>query len=223
MNTKKHNFYIYVAFSSSKLINNLHHVIASSYFKTYNESLDFETIIRRLDFLKARKLIIINVNTDDIETKTEKIGDSFNTDFIVYNISYKNFFKKETLDFLLLKNHNNSRFMIFHFETQTWSNLLLNFRRFDIIVSGGSNTKRHILSPIQLRLAQFIVCLEGISSSGVVESFKLDLKSSTRIGIDFTTKEVKECMPLLEKDFNEVESSKPISNNNKSGNNKYEK
>jgi hypothetical protein len=216
-NENKNNFFIYVAFSSSNLINNLHHIIASSYFKFYTESLDFESIFKRLEFLKARRLIIINVINADCKNKFDKYNHDYNTQFAVYNISHKEFFTKEALNLLLLKNHNNSRFMIFHFENQTWANLLLNFRRFDIIVSGGSNTKRHILSPIQLRLAQFIVCLEGISSSGVVESFKLDLKSSTRMGIDLTKKEIKDSMPLIE-DFKTVEDlNKQSSDNNTYG------
>lgn len=217
MNKNKNNFYIYVAFSSSKIINNLHHIIASSYFKFYTESLDFESIFKRLEFLKARKLIIINVINGDFKTKFDEYNHSFNTQFAVFNISHKDFFTKESLNILLLKNHNNSRFMIFHFENQTWANLLLNFRRFDIIVSGGSNTKRHILSPIQLRLAQFIVCLEGFSSSGVVESFKLDLKSSTRMGIDLTKKRIKEYTPLIEEEETkrvELESSNKQSSDN---------
>jgi len=220
MNKNKNNFYIYVAFSSSKIINNLHHVIASSYFKFYTESLDFDSILKRLEFLKVRKLIIINVINNDFKSKIDKFSHSFNTEFAIYNISRKDFFTKKILNLLLLKNHDNSRFMIFHFENQTWANLLLNFRRLDIIVSGGSNTKRHIISPVQLRLAQFIVCLEGFSSSGVVESFKLDLKSSTRMGIDLTTKEIKESMPFIEEDFKKVEledSNKQSSDNNTYG------
>ena len=86
MNKNKNNFFIYVAFSSSNFINNLHHIIDSSYFKFYTESLDFESIFKRLEFLKARRLIIINVINADCENKFDKYNHVYNTQFAVYNI-----------------------------------------------------------------------------------------------------------------------------------------
>jgi hypothetical protein len=50
-----------------------------------------------------------------------------------------------------------------------------------IISSGGSNTKKHILSPIQLRLARFILAMSDNSGKDVANSFHFEETQITRI------------------------------------------
>lgn len=55
--------------------------------------------------------------------------------------------------------------MIFIFENKSWQEMIINFRLHNLNIRGGSNTLRDIYSPIQLRLAKFITCVNGMSSS----------------------------------------------------------
>jgi hypothetical protein len=48
---------------------------------------------------------------------------------------------------------------------------------FNIIVSSGSNSKKYILSPIQLRLARFIIAISDFSGSEVEDSFHFERES----------------------------------------------
>jgi hypothetical protein len=49
---------------------------------------------------------------------------------------------------------------------------------FRIAASGGSNAKRHILSPIQLRLARFIIAISDYSGAEVATSFHIEQLTS---------------------------------------------
>src|ERR1700721_1137133 len=63
----------------------------------------------------------------------------------------------------------------------------------NIGISGGLTSKRHILSPIELRLAQFITCLNDIRKTKVNYSFHTETeKYSIRPILDFTKKKAKE-------------------------------
>jgi hypothetical protein len=71
-----------------------------------------------------------------------------------------------------------------------WQEILFQFRLNNITVSGGSTTKRHILSPVQLRLSQFITFTLGINHSNVIDSFKIANDKNLSMPIyDLTSKE----------------------------------
>src|ERR1700721_985268 len=59
----------------------------------------------------------------------------------------------------------------------------------NIGISGGLTSKRHILSPVELRLAQFITCLNDIRKTKVNYSFHTETeKYFIRPILDFTKK-----------------------------------
>lgn len=70
----------------------------------------------------------------------------FNNDFIQTNI-----FKKP----LTIDNK------IFIFRNYDWELLKKEFKKFNYSLSGGSLTYRHLLTPPHMRLAHFLICLEG--------------------------------------------------------------
>jgi hypothetical protein len=78
-----------------------------------------------------------------------------------------------------------------------------------VILTGGSNTKKHILSPIQLRLARFLIALLSGGGSDVANSFHSD-RVKGRAKVDFTTNEVKEKrlkhLALIDKENREAEA-----------------
>ena len=55
-------------------------------------------------------------------------------------------------------------FIIYKFEETTWFEIKRQFKLLNLNIGGGSNVKRHIFSPLQLKLAIFIICLEKSNS-----------------------------------------------------------
>ena len=71
-------------------------------------------------------------------------------DYKIISISYYEFF--EQADFIkniFLKNKIELRKCIFIFKNRALVEITTKFKTFNIIISGGSNTKRHMLSPNQ--------------------------------------------------------------------------
>jgi hypothetical protein len=60
-----------------------------------------------------------------------------------------------------------------HFNGFYWSEVVSAFRNHGVILSGGTTTKRHILSPNQLRLSQLLSCQEGSKLGENIKSFYL--------------------------------------------------
>jgi len=56
-------------------------------------------------------------------------------------------------------------------------------------ISGGSNTKKYLLSPLQHRLSQFLICVFGAeSSSEIITSFHKPINVEDKKDIDYSTK-----------------------------------
>lgn len=75
---------------------------------------------------------------------------------------------------------------VFMFEGLSYQEIATLFKRHKIIISGGSPTKRHMLSFLQLRLSRFIL---SITTAGVVNSYHITDKEDRRTGSDLTLKE----------------------------------
>jgi hypothetical protein len=54
--------------------------------------------------------------------------------------------------------------------------LVNRFKKLDIVLSGGSTVKRHLLSPIHMRLSRFLLILEGyqVSFDKTIDSFQIN-------------------------------------------------
>lgn len=94
----------------------------------------------------------------------------------VININSKIFFtEKYTNEMFLDKDYDwNSK--IFVFDDTPWNSLVNKFKSLGISLSGGSTVKRHLLSPIHMRLSRFLLILEGHEKSYIrtIDSYKLN-------------------------------------------------
>jgi hypothetical protein len=109
---------------------------------------------------------------------------------MLFNFPAELFFSTGNIEKVLIKNKNINQF-IFLFKNRDYGDIVANLALFNIIISGGSNTKNHILSPIQLRLARFLIAILPLTGSDVANSFHSDRRNKNA-GFDFTTKEAKE-------------------------------
>jgi len=147
-------------------------------------------LAKRLEMVYDSSLKIVNINNDITKFSISKVGDSFSKDFTILNFSNELFFNTDNLAHILIKNKNINQF-IFMFKDREYGDIVANLALFNIIISGGSNTKKHILSPIQLRLARFLIAILPLTGTTVANSFH-SYRKDKNAGFDFTTKEAKE-------------------------------
>jgi len=146
--------------------------------------------------------------------------DNFETFFRRMEYSYLKKIIKDTVDNKKLPNH-----LIFIFEETSWFEILAYFRKQNIIVSGGSTTKRHILSPIDIRLSQFFISVFRGKCTEIINSFHYDkLELVTRARIDMTDIAVKEVYDNNNNNnnkINKIEVESSVNEKNKKNSTSY--
>jgi len=195
MNNNNNNktFSTIISFSFPRLIKGSYNIIASSHylgtiFEPYRDTPDM--LAKRLETFFDSTLKIVIIANDLTKLSTSKIGDSISNDFMIFNFPSELFFSTISIEEILIKNKSIHQ-CIFIFKDRDYRDIVSNLALFNIIVSGGSNTKKHILSPIQLRLARFLIAIYPMTGSNVANSFHPDRIGKTS-GYDWTTKKAKE-------------------------------
>lgn len=209
-------FYSVIAFTSPKLNNNNNNYnsIVSSHYLTLplEFPINSQKMSDKLDNVYTNKLKIIAIEDHTKDSKCYKIGHSFTNDYIIFSIVSSEFFSKEGIDTYLINNKNINH-SIFMFRNLDYREIVTNLALFNIIISGGSNSKKHILSPIQLRLARFIIAINNSNGSEVANSFHFD-RDTGKPQVDWTKKENKSLVSKL----TEEQKKKFIENNYKENN-----
>lgn len=159
MSTKKYYIKVFDDYSSDKIT------------YTIMDISDNSEIIARLANLYTKKLIIMFISDLKIANiKPIEIKNSLNLKLIKHHIYIRKIFIDDLI-YNLIQRPEILKNTIFIFKNATSKSVVLGFRSFDIIISGGSVCKRHLLSPIQLRLARFIIAIKEESEKGVVNTF----------------------------------------------------
>lgn len=185
-------FYTSIVFTKPLLKNNeFYSSIASSHLLYGIESFNIKNdlLSEKLDIIYKDKLKLIIIDKGFKQIEESKLGNSIKNDFTEFDIPFEEFFSDEGIKNLLInnKNINNS---IFLFRGLDYHDITTNLAIFKINVSGGSNTKKHLLSPVQLRLARFIIAISTHSGLEVSGSFHYNrIKNQSRI--DWTRKELR--------------------------------
>lgn len=145
-------------------------------------------IIHNTDNLKVLNLntyYLLNLLGNHIHSLKKKILTSPNVKadldlnhFI--KILILNRFMKDNIDYKNNLSHYN---VIFIFNNITWSNIVYMFYIKNIIVYGGSGSRRHLLSTVQSNLVRFISLLDNfnINNSMIHESFTTESSSNAYI------------------------------------------
>jgi|SRR5882757_2025040 len=195
-NTKSSLPFTFVAFSLATGNNEYRKLIASTYFVKSFENFDINKFTSRVYLFNKISnersfFIFVHVTNDLVESKLSSYGfTNSSIELYVYKVSFKNFFNDCFIIKNLLQYSKYSNRIIYGFENKIWGNIVVNFRFNKIIISGGSNTKRHFLSPVHMRLSQFITCVEGLEQGGVFESFHDFDKDKTSIMLDYSSKKI---------------------------------
>lgn len=106
-------------------------------------------------------------------------------------INFERFFSLETLNYLFEENKEKSYEYIFFFENLNWKEICGYFFSCGIDISGGSNNKKHLLSPLQLKLSLFLSCVYGGSQASieVKNSFHLPISDENKKELNYSIKE----------------------------------
>lgn len=176
------------------------HLIASTYFVDRTLIISYDDLFYNIGVLNLKRITIYHIQ--------EQIGNeckSFNDEFIgVYYVSYEHF-----ANFISSSDFNfdfNNRYCLFIFYGLSWGEIVLKFKQdLDITVSGGSNVKRHLLSPVQARLTSYMIALFNLNCLEVFRHNRFNILDknqylpyfdfSNKSNINFTKEGIKTTVP----------------------------
>ena len=140
-------------------------------------SWDINKLSQRLHIMGFESVVIWNITNDkpynqEISYGKIEANDGTPCELIIVSITMSQLFENETFSELFLKSSKHRTVNHYlYFNNFSWLEVISMFRKNKIILSGGSNTKRHLLSTTEYRLAQFIACHDGARISNVSQSF----------------------------------------------------
>lgn len=147
----------------------------------------------RMHILGLRNFNLVIINDDLIGYKKSNIGNNLlnvNCSLTAHYINTDTFFSLKSFDFFFNRNKEKSFEFVFAFQNLPWNEICARFIGTGIDISGGSNTKKHLISPVQHRLSLFLMCIFGSKSTSFInESFHRDFKESEKKGFDNSTKQ----------------------------------
>jgi hypothetical protein len=168
---------------------------ASVYFANNNEDLDYNSLINTLEKLGISNLVVISITKKDTEImEKEYKGDNtiIKNIIIPYNQFFtetgiKQFLIEEDFNITIIKGTQQKEIkpgiIIYSFEDTSWIEIKRKFKSLNISIGGGSNTKRHLLSSLHLKLSLFVLSLEKSNSFKKVwqslQGWKIDKDIST--------------------------------------------
>lgn len=148
--------------------------IASSIIVEAPLSFTESDFLKRMMFLNIRKmtLVVVHDSDGDITPRVMSAKNNESEEFVLTHnfIRNKTFFSHNCFEYYFDSKRKNSAEFIYAFENLNWRKLCLNFATTGIDISGGSNTKKHLLSPLQFRLSQFLICSLGDAAASTTSA-----------------------------------------------------
>nr|YP_025889.1 DNA-dependent RNA polymerase [Moniliophthora perniciosa]AAQ74287.1 DNA-dependent RNA polymerase [Moniliophthora perniciosa] len=146
--------------------------------------------------LKLKRFRIFFITKiEHINKKEIFIAPSFpDQEILLHFLSRDNFFNLSFFEFIFEKEKQYSFEYIFVFDDMSWHKICARFATASIDISGGSNNKKHLLSPLQSKLSLFLACWQNGANSSmeIVESFHRELTETDKKLFDYTTKSIQD-------------------------------
>lgn len=169
-----HPWIILCVFSTTEShISKFFNITTSLFFtKHLNFVLD-EELCTRLYSNNFKYIFDINENYHEVLIRKIDVGD--NNSLIIYQGDLNSLLTNEELfkDVIDRKLINSSFFI---FNNIKWKNICKKFLEKNIVISGGSSTRRHIMAPIHIKLILILTCLK-FAYEDVVTSFNIISKN----------------------------------------------
>lgn len=156
----------------------LHHYVASVFYLFDEDLLRLghslnNGVLGRLSFLNIKKLKVLFVSEyyEKVDSLFDEGDESrkfelhvMNTDLFFENLCFDDLNKYIKVPLIDDVNSTNT---IFIFNDLTWKEVIQNFRARNIVLSGGSITKRHMLTPVHFKLAQFLIAIYTVIGESI--------------------------------------------------------
>jgi hypothetical protein len=170
----------------SKTKTDFRSAIVSSIFLERLE-LDQYEFLKRMTLLNLNKFNFVFISSKATEIFWTQSRTYYRSTLTIDSVNLNYFFSFEGLNqyFQLRKEENYE--IVYCIEGLSWHKICGHFALAFIDIPGGSNNKKHLLSPHQYRLSQFLTCLYGNkSSSKINESFHRIIKDKK--SLQYSTK-----------------------------------
>lgn len=163
-------------------------IVSSIFLKEFK--FDKEKILEQMlkMNLNLKFVYISALNKKNIETFESRHGYSKITCDVV---SLKYFFSNDGLGQYFLYSKNDNFEVVFCIKGLDWASICGRFALLFIDISGGSNTKKHMLSPHQFRLSQFLICFYGNDVPSIInESFHRQKTENDKKNLNLSYKKI---------------------------------
>ena len=207
----------------------------TTYFVDDSPLYNYKELTNNLSNLGIRNIIIITVTKNPEHNQIiEKLyaaeyENSYTKNIIIpFNLFFskigiKEFMIEQDLDIRVEKEYSlikdrttwksiKAGFVIFKFEETTWAEIVISFRKLNIIVSGGNDSKKRFFSPLHLKLAYFIIFLEKENSFNKVWHSFNDIDPVKDKPILNYTKPIKQIQEDLERIRENIKNENNLSN-----------
>jgi hypothetical protein len=152
-----------------------------------------DKFLDRMLSLNLRKMVVVFVSevygysdSFDIKEMKDKLGI---TSLKIVFVNTKQFFSYSGFEYFFEYNKEDNYEVVYAFRDINWQQICTYFASTGIDISGGSNSKKHLLSPHQYRLSQFLLCLYGTETSSLVSnSFHKSRTIKDNKSMDYSTK-----------------------------------
>jgi hypothetical protein len=177
--------------------NNLFELIASLYVLD-RSNIDYQEIAQNLTTLRLKKKYTLYIIDPDIDSEQDNlyIPTEANT-LDVWLLRPETFFNREQIQLFINKEWEKETYIIFIFKNTKWKNIVYNFNLLNIIVSGGTKSKRQLSTGLNGKLNLFTWAIEVGNtieeldrSYYTTSPFHLE-KDHTQPIHDFTSKEIR--------------------------------
>lgn len=156
-------------------------------------SVGSDKILERMEFLNFKKFKVFLITEGVTSPMLYEFFHPENYILSKYSVLLINrnlFFTLECFEHLIDENKEDSFENIFVFDGISWKELCAQFALISIDISGGSNTKKHLLSNLQFKLALFLSCIyDGSEASTIIKkSFHRDFNAEDKKRFNYSTK-----------------------------------
>ena len=153
--------------------------------------------LKRMNDLGLRSIVLVFV-TDDKRFFVNDLKEIFGQEAVLctlklMHINYDDFFSLSSIEYFFSEKKDKNFETFYAFKGKSWPNICSLFISAGVDISGGSNNKKHLLSPNQFRLAQFLFCLHGTEASKVIsKTFIKPRTAEIKKAGDYSTKFVQD-------------------------------
>jgi DNA-directed RNA polymerase len=113
------------------------------------------------DYLNPYNFKAYHKKVFENKNQTVEFRPNLEHNFYIEHNAFDTFFSKGSLLQFYKDMLDTNKFTFYIFYGLDWNTIVKSFSQYNIVISGGSNNQRHIMSPLKFQLSWFLLCLYG--------------------------------------------------------------